>query len=67
MKTDHSVDANIRADVTISESAKRQIAAHASTNPAKIKGPAFFEFPEGFSEGPAVSQGVNVATLHWKL
>jgi hypothetical protein len=71
MKADGSVDANIRdgADaITVSESAKRQIAAQASTGIAKLKAPAFFEFPEGvFSEGIPGINGVNVATVHWKL
>ncbi len=70
MKTDRSVDASIRdgADaITISASAKQQIASQASTNAAKLKGPAFFEFPEGFSEGPPAVNGVNVPTAHWKL
>lgn len=70
MKTNRPVDADIRdaADaVKVSASAKQQIASQASTSAAKLKGPAFFEFPEGFSESPPAIKGVNVPTVHWKL
>lgn len=71
LETDR-VDANIGpADggdaFAISEKAKRQIGSQASASKTRLQGPNFFE---GFSDGttpPAISNAVNVATVHWKL
>jgi hypothetical protein len=69
MKTRSEPDRRAADAVAISENAKKQIGSQASQSTAKLKGPAFFEFPEGFSEGPPVidSNGVNLPTVHWKL
>ena len=67
MKTRSEPDRRAADAVAISENAKKQIGSQASQSTAKLKGPAFFEFPEGFSEGVQISTGVNVPTVHWKL
>lgn len=55
--------------IAISERAKQQIGSQAAKSKAKLQGPSFVEgFPDGFSEGPAISPGgVNMPSVHWKI
>jgi hypothetical protein len=68
MKTRSEPDRRAADAVAISERARQQIGSQATKSKAKLQGPNFFE--TGFSDGttpPAISNGVNVATTHWKL
>jgi hypothetical protein len=58
-----SVDA-----IAVSEKARQQIGCEASNSRAKLHGPSFVEgFPQTVSGPNASANGVNVATVHWKL
>jgi hypothetical protein len=67
MKTRSEPDRRATDAVAISERARQQIGSQASQSKARLKGPAFFEFPEGFSDGPAIHpNGINIATVRWR-